>query len=865
MTQITRKSVPMRGLILLLTVTLGAGLVLSGCGDDDTATTPAPAPPPPPPPAPEPEPEPPPAPEAPATPTGFHVDTTQTSLTWHWNAVEGAIGYAVQVSTDEMFDAEDAITPTAETSFTVADLPPQTTLYGRVAAAAGTLEAPILSAWTTHVTGTTDMPPPPPPPPMAPATPTGLMAEGDEGSITWMWDAVEGADGYAIQVSMDEMFDDMDETTYTMETMHTVSDLGYGETRFARVASTSGEGEAMLKSMYTTHVTGMSMAEPPPPPPPALMVSFTVPEGENPLEADDETDEEAAMATMNGMITLESNHYPVAITPDLDGDGEFGDDAGGVALQADDEMDLPFSSFDAEIGQKMVVEDGVTFMLQRMTFGANQEMEPDGDVAYVTCGPFRCQEGMEAPEVTIDDSAECTAWDPTLELQVGLIDNSLSEHTGIAYVAAADPDPAVIEVTVFDGLDLGWHYTSSLDVNITHDLSVTSDEAKGVKAKSSATSLGMSSVGRITLGRTTADENDQVYYALSAEPDETTGATVNVDTTDVFNPGSCQPRQHQTLWGYNDNVVSRISQPDDCFRLTVDHGLERNYLDPYTLTMDPQGGDVSWGKIDWWEDDEDLQCPSMSWQATVDGDNPADGAVDVCAMFEDEVARLPTPTAVAVATTEAEVTGASNLTEESLAGFNLNFKDAGASRHRFTAMWYNRPLPNGKNQSPPPNLYAAVVDDGTTADVDETHTADRASGYNATVFVPTLDDDHDPIYGDLGKVTIDGLDKPDNFAANDDSYTCTADDGGSKATGTAADPDAHANSTLCDAKDVEIETSVTFPLGLGYGCDAVTVDYTLTCQWSSRGNIRNTIIHTPAHISQDDTNPITRFVTCKVE
>ena len=104
---------------------------------------------------------------------------------------------------------------------------------------------------------------------MAPATPTGLMAETGEGSITWMWDAVEGADGYAVQVSADEMFDDMDETTHTAETSHTVSDLGYGETLYARVASTSGEGEAMLMSMYTTHVTGMSMEEPPPPPPPA--------------------------------------------------------------------------------------------------------------------------------------------------------------------------------------------------------------------------------------------------------------------------------------------------------------------------------------------------------------------------------------------------------------------------------------------------------------------------------------------------------------------------------------------------------------------------------------------------------------------
>ena len=134
MTQITRKSVPMRGLILLLTVTLGAGLVLSGCGDDDTATTPAPAPPPPPPPpAPEPEPEPePPAPEAPATPTGLMVsETTETSITWTWDAVEGATGYVVQANTDEMWDATDTVTfeglPfTTETTYTAMDLEPET-------------------------------------------------------------------------------------------------------------------------------------------------------------------------------------------------------------------------------------------------------------------------------------------------------------------------------------------------------------------------------------------------------------------------------------------------------------------------------------------------------------------------------------------------------------------------------------------------------------------------------------------------------------------------------------------------------------------------------------------------------------------
>ena len=77
-----------------------------------------------------------------------------------------------------------------------------------------------------------------------------------------------------------------------------------------------------------------------------------------------------------------------------------------------------------------------------------------------------------------------------------------------------------------------------------------------------------------------------------------------------------------------------------------------------------------------------------------------------------------------------------------------------------------------------------------------------------------------------------------NFAMDDDSYKCTADDGGSAATGAKGKD---ANSTLCDASDVEIATSVTFPLGLGYGCDPIKVEYTLTCDWSSRGNRTNTV------------------------
>ena len=254
--------------LLLLAMFLSAGLVLSGCGDDDTGTTPAPAPPPPPPPAPEPEPEPPPAPTAPDTPTGLHADVTATSITWHWNAVEGAIAYAVQVSQDEMFDASDTITPTVETSFAVSPLPPGTTLYGRVAAAAGTPEAPILSDWTTHVTGTTATPPAPVPP----AAPSGLAAT-DSGMdfIEWTWTAVEGATGYYVQFSTDEMFAGAEEAMAVEGTSYRRDGLDAGTTAYLRVASTDGT----LMSDWSMHATGMT-AMPDAPVPPAAPMGLSI-------------------------------------------------------------------------------------------------------------------------------------------------------------------------------------------------------------------------------------------------------------------------------------------------------------------------------------------------------------------------------------------------------------------------------------------------------------------------------------------------------------------------------------------------------------------------------------------------------------
>ena len=87
------------------------------------------------------------------------------SITWSWNAVEGATAYVVQQSTDEIFDAGDTVDPrTALTMHTASGLEPETTVYVRVAAAAGSPADQVLSDWTTHVTGMSAMALPPEPP-----------------------------------------------------------------------------------------------------------------------------------------------------------------------------------------------------------------------------------------------------------------------------------------------------------------------------------------------------------------------------------------------------------------------------------------------------------------------------------------------------------------------------------------------------------------------------------------------------------------------------------------------------------------------------------------------------------------------------
>ena len=198
----------------------------------------------------------------PDTPMGLRVsETTADSITWTWRAVGLATGYVVQLSTNEAFGDEDDLTVLLpEPTYTVSRLPPLTTRYLRVQAARsvdGPAEVVVRSPWTTPVTGMTDAPPP--------DTPMGLrVSETTADSITWTWRAVGLATGYVVQLSTNEAFGDEDDLTELVpEPTYTVSRLPPLTTRYLRVqaaTSVDGPAEVVVRSPWTTHVTGMTGA-----------------------------------------------------------------------------------------------------------------------------------------------------------------------------------------------------------------------------------------------------------------------------------------------------------------------------------------------------------------------------------------------------------------------------------------------------------------------------------------------------------------------------------------------------------------------------------------------------------------------------
>ena len=172
-----------------------------------------------------------------------------------------------------------------------------------------------------------------------------------------------------------------------------------------------------------------------------------------------------------------------------------------------------------------------------------------------------------------------------------------------------------------------------------------------------------------------------------------------------------------------------------------------------------------------------------------------------------------------------------------LEGFNLSIA---TDQTRWTALQYYDSTTSSSTDTQ--DLYdgVAYAADDTTTENGERNTRGlvngAASADGANVWISIHGTGGVLEHGDLGKLDTDGDDRggddtPDNYAADSGNDECATHDGGSAKSGKD-----ETDGTLCDAEDVEIETSVTFTDGLGFDC-SVERTYTLTCQWDADGGI----------------------------
>ncbi len=577
------------------------------------------------------------------------------------------------------------------------------------------------------------------------------------------------------------------------------------------------------------------------------------------------TDEKKAMASVNGKMMVKSSHdailVPLWLDPAPNGVGVTGG------------MDnMPFANVDWKAMQSEVVGMGVTFKATRVSIGvgggAGQETVPESEVMHITCGPFHCSDAsMEkpmAPEITIDDSAVCAAWDPDLELQVGRIDNDFTGvvgRTGPFDVALYNDD---------DGVDIGWVSSSHVAMSVKHKFAGIENgriySVSGTDAsKGSNKPLAMEK-------KDNADWGPGFRFMKAPGGDAVLKKAAKLDEL-------CEGTGYQAASG-------GVHKPDGCFRIAMGGTKEEggqfklaNYLSGYSVEVSAKDSSVSWGKVKWKEDPfKDLKCAPMTFAAS--------DQVDICELFEAEVdqalAKGWGDVVLKTDKTSGTDTSASGTTNGGVKLRNWEVKAKSATPARFKRLFFDDNL-NGKisstdtgphywdtspaNETGLSDLYHWEGDNiGDTAklairgDVGLTNDA-FFTDLRDFIWMTLMDPDGDPTMGDFGKVDLYGKDsdasasgndkklpdgKADNYPSPDDAEMCTNDDN-------------DADDEICDAK-WEMDYEVKFGIGTFAGCEA-TRTVTISCEWDAQGLLPANPDDTP-NGNLAETDNLANFAKC---
>ena len=541
--------------------------------------------------------------------------------------------------------------------------------------------------------------------------------------------------------------------------------------------------------------------------PTPLHAHFEIPEDAKssfPMIPDDDDDAATAMASVNPEMVVEMN-MPGIVLP------LFVEGAAPIGLVPGE--NLPFAYVNWETMQSAVLSPtGAQFSVIPVEIGANQVPIPIGDGVIVSCGPFECSESPMAPEISIANSAVCNDWDPTVEIQVGKVDNDVVEAT-------ADDGS-----TDTDGVDLGIVTSSSVAMKVTHVFSGvakgTNSETSTDAAKGSDKALAMKAVSGVI-----------VVDSDGGTPDDATDDTVACETT--YDAGSITDR------------------PEGCFRLIGPGAMGRanaktgapngpDYLSGYSLELAAVGAGVSWGRVDWDPDPfKDLKCESVSMMVSDE--------VDICGMFEEEVDYAIgegwSPEVVFNAAHRAVMWRAA--AEKS----GTNAADGGTEGKYFKTLWFDDDLDgkimNANSRRPTVDGSAAGAASNTKHDLyNQNNGTDNAN--IEMIWEHLTDVDGDLTAGDLGKVDLvsDSDDEdtedvnestapgnpdgnadnyPADLAGADDFRECSEADGGDDDDG-----------TICDAvwtRDAEI----LFADGT-FGCTTSRM-VSITCTWDADGGM----------------------------
>ncbi len=587
------------------------------------------------------------------------------------------------------------------------------------------------------------------------------------------------------------------------------------------------------------------------------------------------TDEKKAMASVNGKMVVKSSHdailTPMWLDPAPNGVGVTGG------------MDnMPFANVDWKAMQSEVVGMGVTFRATRVRVGvgggAGQEEVPESEVMHITCGPFACSEASmakpAAPEISAANSAVCAAWDPDLELQVGMIDNDIYE---VSTSARGVGNLSIMQGDSFydNGIDVGWLSSSHVEMAVKHIFSgegsqysvMGPDAAKGT-SKPLAVSLADNSLWDPGIEWRKLETEDQYHR-------------VEIDTLSeaCFPATSTTTSAGYALMAYGGVKRGDVHRPDECFRVraVLNGGLSGagvlgpekvvNYLEGYRVEVSPKDS-MAWGKVAWKTGPlKDLKCAPVSFAAA--------DQVDVCELFEEEVdhalatgwgnvlLRVRDRAGASVSDSTATSINAQdgghilNTLEVGFKGWDKATPEFPKPR-RFKRLFFDDNL-NGKLiDGPDEPLYGVVSGRFPTAswkNLDyvtiDTHSRKKSRilhnvyGYTEFKGVTTrdldewylvniyfiwkslMDGDEDPTMGDFGKVdlyngtaTTDTAkakpdNKADNYPSTDDAHMCSDADGKG-----------------CDAS-WEMDYDILFSDGI-YGCET-TRTATISCEWDAQG------------------------------